>query len=86
MDGSMGFESFMKIGDLIKIDYAGWAIAEESEHFYDVSFHGIIIDKYTGGYHKREYIIVYTTDGEHKTFTTEKDIPPTITVVSTENH
>ena len=36
MDGSVGFESFMKIGDLIKVDYAGWAIAEESEHFYDV--------------------------------------------------
>lgn len=76
----------MKISDLVRIDYEGWAIAEEAEYLKDIIMCGIIIDKYVGGHYNREYIIVYTTDGEYKTYTTDTNLPPTITVISVEEH
>ena len=82
----MEFEGFMKVGDLVRIDYEGWKVTEEAQYLRDILIYGIIIDKYTGGYHNHEYIMLWTTDGQYKTFLSTEYAPPTITVVSTGNH
>lgn len=82
----MESEGFMKVGDLVRVDYEGWKVTEEAQYLRDVLIHGIIIDKYRGGHHNHEYITMWATNGEYKTFPSDEKMPPTITVISTGNH
>ena len=51
-------EGSMKVGDLVRVDYEGWKVTEEAQYLRDTLIYGIIIDKYIGGYHKYEYVMV----------------------------
>ncbi len=82
----MESEGFMKVGDLVRVDYEGWKVTGEAQYLRDVLIYGIVVSKYTGGYNEHEYIMMWTTDGEYKTFPSDEQMPPTITVVSTGNH
>jgi len=76
----------MKVGDLVKIDFKGWKLSIEFLEVLTQEFCGIIIAKFTRQYDKAKYITIITTDGEHKTFPCNPDIPPNINVVSAGNH
>jgi len=76
----------VKVGDLIKIDYEGWKLTVEFLESHRETFCGVIIDKFARQYDKAKYITMVTTDGDHKTFPCNPDIPPNVTVVSTGNH
>ena len=76
----------MKVGDLVKIDYNGWKLSVEFLDLFQQPYCGIIIDKFVRQYDKAKYITIITTDGEHKTFPCNPDIPPNINVVSAGNH
>jgi len=79
-------EGSMKVGDLVRVDYEGWKVTEEAQYLRDILIYGIDVNKYIGGYNEYEYIMMWTTDGEYKTFPCDEQMPPTITVVSTGNH
>ena len=79
-------EGSMKVGDLVRVDYEGWKVTEEAQYLRDTLIYGIVVNKYTGGYNEYEYIMMWTTDGEYKTFPCEEKMPPTITVISTGNN
>ena len=76
----------MKVGDLVRVDYSGWKIAKEAGYLRTFLVHGLLVDKYKRSYDDKCYIMIWTTDGEYKTFPCEEQIPPTITVVSAGNH
>jgi len=76
----------MKVGDLVKIDYKGYKLSVEFLDLFRKDFCGIVIDKFARQYDKAKYITIITTDGEHKTFPCNPELPPNITVVSAGNH
>ena len=76
----------MKVGDLVRIDYKGYKLSVEFLDLYKQEFCGVVIAKFTRQYDKAKYITMVTTDGYHKTFPCNPDIPPNVTVVSTGNH
>lgn len=88
MDGGMGSTSDIKIGDLVKIDWEYFVNNNVvTKTLRDIVIFGVVIDTYkAGGYKDRGYIIIYTTEGEYKTFSTDEELPPTITVLSNGEH
>jgi len=80
----MGSTSDIKIGDLVKVDWADFVTNNAViQTLKDIVIFGVVIDAYkAGGYKNRGYIIIYTTEGEYKTFSTDEELPPTITVLS----
>jgi len=76
----------MKVGDLVRIDYKGYKLSVEFLDLFRKEFCGIIIDKFTRQYDKAKYITIIATDGEHKTFPCNPQLPPNITVVSNRDH
>ena len=76
----------MKVGDLVRVDYKGYKLSVEFLDLYKQEFCGVVIARFTRQYDKAKYITIITTDGEHKTFPCNPDIPPNVTVVSTGNH
>ena len=76
----------MKVGDLVRIDYKGYKLSVEFLDLLQQEFCGVVIAEFTRQYDKAKYITMVTTDGEHKTFPCNPDIPPNITVVSNRDH
>ena len=76
----------MKVGDLVRIDFKGWKLSVESLEALSQEFCGVVIARFARQYDKAKYITIITTDGEHKTFPCNPDIPPNITVVSSRDH
>jgi hypothetical protein len=77
----------MKVGDLVKVDFKGWTISTD---VLDTNFakvvHGIIIDLFVREYDKADFIVVRTTEGKHKIYPTNPQLPPNITVISDRDH
>jgi len=76
----------VKVGDLVKVDYKGCNLGDEFRDLRHLEFCGVVIAKFIRQYDKAKYITMVTTDGLHKTFPCNPNIPPNITVVSAENH
>ena len=76
----------MKVGDLVKVDYKGYRLSDEFRDICHLEFCGVVIAKFTRQYDKAKYITMVTTDGLHKTFPCNPNIPPNITVVSGRKH
>jgi len=77
----------VKVGDLVRVDFKGWKISTD---VLDTNFakvvHGVVVDKFMRQYDKAKYIVVRTTEGKHKIYPANPQIPPNITVVSAGNH
>ena len=77
----------MKVGDLVRVDFKGWTISTD---VLDTNFakvvHGIIIDLFSRRYDKADFIVVRTTEGKHKIYNANPQLPPNITVISDRNH
>jgi hypothetical protein len=76
----------VKVGDLVKIDFKGWKLSVEFLEVLREEFCGVVIAKFTKQYDKNEHITIITTDGKHKTFPCNPQLPPNITVVSAGDH
>ena len=77
----------MEVGDLVKIDYKGYKLSVEFLDLFRKEFCGVIINKFAKQYDgKAKYITIITTEGEHKTFACDPELPPNITVVSAGIH
>jgi len=76
----------MKVGDLVKIDYSDWKLSAEFLSLYGREFCGVVVQKLTRKFDATEYVTIATTDGKHRTFPCDPDLPPNISVVSARDH
>jgi len=80
------FEGFMRVGDLIRVDYRGHKLPVEFLDLLEQEFYGIVIAKFTRKHDRAKYITMATTCGDHKTFPCNPNTVPNITVISAQDH